>query len=94
MKNPYPVDHINAAYELLLERIENGDVKAAERPLVDKLLTKTETFREGTLLADHANYIEKTKTEYEKELQDIRAEYEKEQAGAGVSEDSQGEGEG
>ena len=68
MKNKYPVEHINTAYELLLQRIENGDVSAVERPLVDKLLSTTNAFREGTLLIGHADYIAKTKAEYEKEL--------------------------
>ena len=76
-----PVGNINAMYELLLTNIENGKVKAVERPLISKLLETAAAFRKGKLLSGQKKYLDKLKVKFEVEFQEAKIQYEKELAG-------------
>ena len=81
MKAKLPVDDINAMYELLLTNIENGKVKAVERPLISKLLETATAFRNGKLLSGQKTYLDDMKVKFEKEFEEVKQEYKQDLAG-------------
>ena len=74
MGRKYSATHVNAQYEILLGKIERGEIKADEIRLEDKLLCIVDTFRDGVSLKSQVDFVAKTKTEYRREIDEIKEE--------------------